>query len=154
MIARINNAQNRVLTNVLNDGRMNRLLEQEALNRQGAYPLSAMLDDVRRGIWAEIYTASPSADAFRRELQSDFLTTIGMKVNVPPRPPPGTGPVQPFGAPQFPVLSDDARSHLRGELLTLRSEIQRAIPRTSDRSTRLHLMAAVHRIDEILDPNN
>src|SRR5687768_4500765 len=33
MIGRINNAQTRVLTNLLNDGRMNRLLEQEAMAR-------------------------------------------------------------------------------------------------------------------------
>ena len=35
---------------------------------------------------------------------------------------------------------------------TLKSDIQRAIPRTSDRATRLHLQGAVYRIDEILDP--
>ena len=151
MIARINSAQNRVLTNLLNDGRMNRLLEQEALSRSEAYPLSAMLDDVRRGIWAEIYSSSPNADAFRRELQNDFLTTIDGKLN--PRPPAAAPPQFQFGPPPAP-LSDDAKSHLRGELSTLRTDIQRAIPRTSDRSTRLHLMGAVHRIDEILDPNN
>jgi hypothetical protein len=152
MIARINNAQTRVLTNLLNDGRMNRLLEQEALARPEAYALSAMLDDVRRGIWAEIYSSSPRADAFRRELQSDLLTAIDGKLNRPVGTT-GTGPPPPqFGPPQ-PVLSDDAKSHLRGELATLRADIQRAIPRTSDRSTRLHLLGAVHRIDEILDPN-
>ena len=152
MIGRINNAQTRVLTNLLNDGRMNRLLEQEALGRRESYPLSAMLDDVRRGIWAEIYSSSPRADAFRRELQSDYLTAIDGKLNRPV-PAPGSAPPPPqFGPPQ-PVLSDDAKSHLRGELATLRADIQRAIPRTSDRSTRLHLLGAVHRIDEILDPD-
>jgi hypothetical protein len=152
MIARINNAQTRVLTNLLNDGRMNRLLEQEALARPESYPLSAMLDDVRRGIWAEIYTSSPRTDAFRRELQSDFLSAIDGKLNRPAVTT-GTGPPQPQFGPPPPVLSDDAKSHLRGELATLRADIQRAIPRTSDRSTRLHLLGAVHRIDEILDPN-
>src|SRR5690606_33063722 len=47
MVNRINNAQGRVLNNVLNDQRMNRLLEQEALNPRDAYPLSNMLDDLR-----------------------------------------------------------------------------------------------------------
>ena len=115
-------------------------------------PLSAMLDDVRRGIWAEIYSSSPRADAFRRELQSDFLATIDGKLESSgchnrDRPPP------PQFGPPAPVLSDDAKSHLRGELATLRADIQRAIPRTTDRSTKLHLLGAVHRIDEILDPN-
>jgi hypothetical protein len=36
--------------------------------------------------------------------------------------------------------------------VTLRAEIQRAIPRTSDRATLLHLQGAEHRIGRILDP--
>ncbi|MDQ3521878.1 MAG: zinc-dependent metalloprotease, partial [Gemmatimonadota bacterium] len=150
MITRIHNAQARVLTNLLDDGRMNRLLEQEAMNPQGAYPLAAMLDDVRRGIWAEIYTASPDADAFRRELQSGFLTQLDRKLNPPPAPTTAT-PAAQFG-PRPQPLSADARSHLRGTLSALRTDIQRAIPRTTDRPTRLHLEGAVHRINQILDP--
>ena len=152
MIARINRAQTRVLANLLDDGRMNRLLEQEALDRPDAYPLSSMLDDVRRGIWAEIYTSSPRIDAFRRELQGDFLSAIDGKLN---RPDSGSAgrPAQPQFGPPPAVLSDDAKSHLRGELATLRADIQRASPRTSDRSTKLHLLGAIHRIDDILEPN-
>ena len=47
MITRITNAQARVLTSVLNDGRLNRLLENEALasDRGSAYSLASMLDD-------------------------------------------------------------------------------------------------------------
>jgi hypothetical protein len=144
MIARINNAQSRVLVNLLNDGRMNRLLEQEAFDGAESYQLSAMLHDVRRGIWSEIYTPSPRADAYRRELQNDFLTVIDFKLN-PPAPVPGTRT-----PPR--ILSKDAKSHLRGELITLRADIQLAIPRTTDQSTRLHLLAAVDGIDGVLKP--
>ena len=154
MITRINGAQSRVLNALLDNGRMNRLLEQEALNERTAYPLAQLLDDVRRGIWAEIYQGSPNADAYRRELQSDFLAAIDSKLNPPAAaaaPAPGGGGG--FGAPAANTLSADARSHLRGTLSTLRSDIQRAIPRTTDRSTRLHLEGAVHRINNILDPN-
>ncbi|MDQ3556849.1 MAG: zinc-dependent metalloprotease, partial [Gemmatimonadota bacterium] len=146
MITRINNAQNRVLTTLLDDGRMNRLLEQEAMNPQGAYALASMLDDVRRGVWAEIYTGSPNADAFRRELQSGFLAQIDRKLNPPP-PTPAQMQAAQFGRRPDP-LSNDAKSHLRGELTVLRADVQRAIPRTSDRPTRLHLQGAVHRIDQ------
>ena len=152
MVTRINGAQSRVLNNVLNDGRMNRLLEQEELNPRGAYPLAEMLDDLRRGIWAEVYGGgAPDADVYRRELQSDFLAVIDRKLN-PPSAPTTTQQSQ-FGQQQEP-LSEDAKSHLRGTLATLRADIQRAIPRTSDRATRLHLQGAVHRIDNILDPND
>ena len=155
MVTRISGAQTRVLTNVLNDGRMNRLLEQEALAPQTAYPLAAMLDDLRRGIWAEIYGGgAPDADVYRRALQSNYLTAIDRKLNPPPAPAGGQqGPGGGFGQQQQAPLSEDAKSHLRGTLSTLRADIQRAIPRTSDRAMRLHLQGAVHRIDDILDPN-
>ena len=150
MITRINNAQGRVLNSLLNDGRMNRLLEQEAISERTAYPLAVLLDDVRRGIWAEIYTGSPNADAFRRELQSDFLAALDAKLNAPPSP---ATPLQfSFGPPPAP-LSNDAKSHIRGTLSTLQTEIRRAIPRTTDRPTRLHLEGSLHRIENILDPN-
>ncbi|MEX1186813.1 MAG: zinc-dependent metalloprotease [Gemmatimonadaceae bacterium] len=151
MIRRINNAQARVLRNLLDDGRLNRLLEQEALadSPSETYLLSRMLDDLRRGLWSELFTARPVIDAYRRELQMDYLNEIDEKINVPATtrvvtPPPGFTPSAP--------LSDDARSQLRGELVTLRGEVQRAIPRAGDRSTQLHLQGALYRIGAILDP--
>ena len=154
MIARITGAQERVLNNLLDDGRMNRLLEQEAIaksTKSDAYPLAAMLDDVRRGIWSELSSARPTIDAYRRELQMDYLGIIDRKVN-----PPAAGSVQPvqvFFGPRPAPLSDDAKSELRGELVSLRSQIVGAVGRAGDRATQLHLQGAVHRIDQILDPN-
>ncbi len=152
MIRRINSAQVRVLNNLLDDGRLNRLLEQEALQRNPseAYQLSRMLDDLRRGLWSELSTSRPVIDAFRRDLQMDYLNAIDEKINPPVRPS-GQTSVSTFGPPPAP-LSDDARSQLRGELVTLRGEVQRAIPRAEDRSTQLHLQGALHRIGAILDP--
>jgi len=153
MIQRINAAQVRVLNNVLDDGRMNRLLEQEALSRNAsdAYLLSRMLDDVRRGLWSELSTSRPVIDAYRRELQMDYLSLIDRKINPPPAPA-TPAPVQQFGGTPPVPLSDDAKSQLRGELVTLRGEVQRAIARAGDRSTQLHLQGAFHRIASILDP--
>ncbi|MCR4341402.1 MAG: zinc-dependent metalloprotease [Gemmatimonadaceae bacterium] len=150
MIRRINNAQVRVLNNLLNDGRLNRLLEQEALGTPEPYQLSRMLDDLRRGLWSELLTARPAIDAFRRDLQMDYLNIIDEKINPPERPASPT-PTFTFGTPPAP-LSDDAKSQLRGELVTLRGEVQRAIPRAGDRSTQLHLQGALYRIGAVLDP--
>lgn len=152
MVTRISNAQMRVLTTLLDDGRMNRLLELEgtARDRTQVYTLASMLDDVRRGVWEELGSARPSIDVFRRELQNDFLALVDRKLNPPAAP---VTPVPgPFGLrPQQP-LSEDAKSELRGEFVSLRADIQRAIPRAADRGTQLHLQGAVHRIDRILDP--
>jgi hypothetical protein len=155
MVTRINGAQSRVLNTLMDDGRMNRLLEEEgvARDRSETYTLAAMLDDLRRGLWEELSTPRPSVDVFRRELQNDYLTLINRKLNppaTPPTPPGGGGGGFGFQPPQ--PLSEDAKSHLRGQLVSLREGIQRAIPRASDRATELHLQGSLHRIGEILDP--
>jgi hypothetical protein len=154
MLARIGGAQNRVLASLLNDGRMNRLLEVEALAKSSSevYSLADMLDDVRKGIWSELAEGSPKIDAYRRQLENNYLTLIDRKLNPTPiviTPAPGGGGG--FGVPQTP-LSEDAKSELRGELVTLQAEIRRATPRAADRETQLHLSGADHRISEILEP--
>jgi hypothetical protein len=148
MVSRINGAQTRSLTMLLEDGRMQRLLEQEGLaaNRSSVYTLTAMLGDVRRGIWQELSASAPVIDVFRRGLQNNYIALLDRKLN----PPATTG--LPAGFAPAAALSEDAKSHLRGELVTLRDELRRAVPRASDRPTQLHLQAAVHRIGEILEP--
>ena len=155
MLTRIGNAQNRVLTAIFNDSRMNRLLEQEALakNRSDVYTLADMLDDARRGVWTELSDGQPRIDAYRRQLQNNFLTQIDRKLNPPPAPAatPGGGGGGFGGTPPAPLL-DDAKSHLRGLLAQLQIEVRRSGSRAADRETQLHLSGADHRITEILDP--
>ncbi|MEO8227896.1 MAG: zinc-dependent metalloprotease [Gemmatimonadota bacterium] len=152
MLTRINTAQTRVLASLLADSRLNRLLEQEALNPRGAYPLSEMLDNLRRGLFAEAYTGSPDADAYRRGLQSSFLAQVDRKLNPPPVPAAGQSQPPAGATPPAPLL-DDAKSELRGTLTVLRADLQRAIGHTTDRATRLHFQGMVHRIDDILNPH-
>ena len=151
MINRISSAQARVLTSLLDDGRMNRLLEGEALatTKGSTYTLSGLLDDLRRGVWSEIY-AGRSIDAFRRELQSDYLTQLQRKLNPPPENAALVAQLRQFGITRLP-LSDDAKSQIRGSLVTLRSDL-RAHAGSGDRSTQLHVAGAIKRIDDILDP--
>ena len=157
MLNRIGNAQNRILNSLLNDQRMNRLIEQEATakSKSDAYSLAEMLDDVQRGIWSELSQSRPTIDAYRRQLQNNYLTLIDRKLNPPPAPAnaqAGGGGRGGFGGQQQQPLSDDAKSHLRGELVALQAEIRRVLPQVTDRETQLHLSAAEYRIGKILDP--
>jgi hypothetical protein len=152
MITRITNAQARVLTSLLNDGRLNRLIENEALaaNKGDSYSLASMLDDLRQGVWTELAQSRASIDPYRRTLQNQYLAQVNAKLNPPP--------VSATPVPQFPgftppaPLLEDAKSQLRGELVSLRADIRRTVSRASDRETRLHLEAADHEIGDILDP--
>ncbi|NJD08902.1 MAG: zinc-dependent metalloprotease [Gemmatimonadetes bacterium] len=152
MVTRINNAQVRVLNSLFDDGRMNRLLELEGTAERGTtYTLATMLDDVRKGLWEELAAGTPAIDVFRRELQNDYLSLVDRKLN-PPASTTTTQQLPPGFTPPAP-LSEDGRSHLRGQLVTLTSEIRNALPRTRDRATQLHLQAAIVRIGRILEPN-
>jgi hypothetical protein len=152
MISRIDNAQGRVLTGLLDDSRMNRMLGNEALapNRQNVYSLVNMLDDVRHGVWSELTESRVSIDPYRRALQNNYLSQVDRKLN-PPATPASAAARGGFGPPPAP-LSEDARSDLRGQLVALSADIKTASGRTADRETKLHLDGAVHRIGEILNP--
>jgi len=151
MLRRIGNAQNRVLGALLQDARMNRMLEGAAIakNASDVYTVTEMLDDVRKGVWSELGTGA-KIDPYRRLLQNNYITIMDRKVNPPPTPPPVAGaPVNP-NAPA--PLSEDARSQARGQLVALRAEIRAAVGKSGDRETKAHLENAEHRIGEALDP--
>ena len=158
MVTRINGAQSRSLNAVLDDQRMNRLLDWEgtAANKADVYPLAMMLDDVRKGVWEELAAPAPTIDVYRRELQNDYLTTVDRKINPPPAVPAagGGGGGGGFGGVAPTPLSEDAKGNLRAQLNTLNDDIQKAILKTTDRSTLVHLQGSMHRIKEILDPQS
>src|SRR6185503_3072830 len=108
------------------------------------------------GIWEELYATSTTINVFRRELQNDHIALIKDKMNPPATPPGQGGPGGGggFGGPPQAPLSEDAKSHLRGQLAALKEEIERAIRKSGDKPTELHLRAALQRIDAILDPRN
>jgi hypothetical protein len=153
MLTRVGNAQNRVLVGLFQDARLNRLIEEPTLanSRRDAYSLADMLDAVRHGVWSELGGSSPKVDAYRRLLQNNYLTLINSKLNPPATQAQQLAQLAAFGI-RIEPLSEDAKSELRGELITLRDDVRRATPKAGDRETRMHLQSADHRIGEILDP--
>jgi hypothetical protein len=91
-IDRVGAAQRRVLNTLLDNSRLQRMIEIEgfatratpALSRADVYPLGEMLGDVRRGVWGEIYRGQ-AIDPYRRRLQTTYLDLLGAKIN-PPAP--------------------------------------------------------------------
>ncbi|HEU4570790.1 MAG TPA: hypothetical protein VFS07_09475, partial [Gemmatimonadales bacterium] len=59
-------------------------------------------------------------------------------------PPPGFLNVQ--------LSQSDIRAFARGELVDLRTQVRAALPRVTDRATRLHLNDVLARVEEILNP--
>ena len=131
---RVRNAQSAVMNSLLQTARIERLIEQSALDGTAAYAPVQFLTDLRRGIWSSLATPGRVIDPFRRNVQIVYLDTFDNRLN---------GTVAPDPA---------VRALLRGELRTLRGQVVAAAASTIDRASRLHLEDSRDRIDEILDP--
>lgn len=154
-VRRIHQAQAGIMNLILNDRRMERLVEFEALaaNRAEAYRLAEMLADLRAGIWSELGQARVAIDPFRRELQRAWLTTANAKVNPAPFTPPAGVPAA-FAAQLGPArATSDVRALMRNEVMTLDRQLAAALARAADVETRAHLQHARAQIAKILDPS-
>ncbi len=134
VLARVRTSQRRVLSTLLGTARLQRLIEQEALDGAAAYRPADFLADVRRGIWNELDAASVRIDAYRRNLQRAYLDLVNERLN-------GRQPV-----------ADDQRAFYRGELRALDRSLAAALPKAADRETRWHLQDARDQIARALDP--
>ncbi|HUH12268.1 MAG TPA: zinc-dependent metalloprotease, partial [Longimicrobiales bacterium] len=152
VIARIRGAQSRVLRTLLNDQRLNRLIEYEALAAPGrrAYTVADLVGDMRQGVWTEVLRGPVRVDVYRRNLQRAYLEAVDAELNPPPAR--ENQPPSPFGPRRPPRFNSDVRPVLRGELRELDRLIARAIPRAQDAMTRLHLEDVRMEIERILDP--
>ncbi len=129
---RIRQLQVGALNQVLNVDRMKRLVEQEALLGSGAYTLPQMLSDLRGGVWSELGRGE-AIDPFRRNLQRAYIARMAALME------------------DDNAVASDIAPQARGQLRTLRGEVQNAVGRTRDEASRLHLEDALVRIDAILE---
>jgi hypothetical protein len=131
---RVRSNQQRILGTLLQPARLQRMIEQEALDGPAAYRPVDFLADLRKGLWSELDTVQVNIDPYRRNLQRVYLDMINDRLN-------GTNPV-----------NDDQRAYYRGELRSLTASINAALPKAANRQTRLHLEDAKDDIARILDP--
>jgi hypothetical protein len=158
-VTRIVSAQSAVITSLLNDAKLTRLIETEALakNPSETYSLAEMLGDLRHGVWTEIYAGGPTKiDVYRRGLQRAYLADINNKINPPATPAAaggrGGGGGGRGGAAAPPANTGEIKAMLRGELKALDAEIATASKRATDVATKRHLDDARHQISDILKP--
>ena len=140
------------LNSLLEWRRMGRLIENETLNgTRNSYTLSELMSDVRGGVWSELARGS-AIDTYRRALQRAHIERLELLLTgeMPPVP----FQFRQFFGPGIDASQSDIRAVTRGELNTLRRQINRAISRTSDNLSKLHLEDAKVRIDNILDDND
>lgn len=148
-VERIRNMQERTLNNILDFGRMARLMENEEVNGDEAYGLIDMMSDVRTGIWSEVYSGQ-NIDRYRRNLQRAYIERMEHLMTEEQSEIPSRYRSW-ITRSNIDVAQSDIRPVVRGELKTLQNQIRRASNR-GDRLTRYHLQDALERIDLILNP--
>lgn len=142
-VERLRRTQERTLYSLLDFGRMARIIENEALNGNNAYSLTAMMRDLRNGIFSELNTGR-SISIYRRNLQRSYVNRMEYLMTKEQ-----TGN---RNRTAVAVNQSDIRPVVRGELNALNRSINTAIRRTSDTRSRYHLQDLSARIDLILNP--
>jgi hypothetical protein len=134
VVERVRASQNAVLGNLLQAARLDRMVEQTALDGAVAYPPLQFLTDLRAGVWSELAKPAAPISIYRRNLHRSYLDTVDTRLN-------GNTPP-----------SDEVRALLRGELRALDADIRRALQAVTDEVSRRHLLDARDQIAQTLDP--
>jgi len=149
-VERLRNTQVRTLNNILDFGRMARLIENETMNGEEAYGLIDMMTGLRTGIFSELSSGN-SIDTYRRNLQRayvdrmEYLMTEDQNLS--------DGARRFGGATSVEVSQSDIRPVVRAELNNLQRLVRNGINRTSDTMSKYHLQDLNERIELILNPN-
>jgi hypothetical protein len=148
-IERVRGLQERTLNNILDAGRMARMIENETLNGVSvAYTFIDMMRDMRIGVWSEIY-AKRSIDTYRRNLQRAYLERLGYLLNeAKDQKGANSGYLKRSG---ININQSDVKSVIRGELKRLQKDVRNS-SNSGNTLTRYHLQDVVDRINLILDP--
>jgi hypothetical protein len=149
---RIREAQVGTLEMLLSPERLARLLEAEAV-ADDAYPLGEMLADLRADVWAEL-EGGDAIGPYRRTLQRGYLERMAHLMTAEVETPDVPEEYEDYLIETpVDVSQSDIRAYVRSELTALQNEIDRALRRTRDDATRVHLQDVQVRIEQILDPD-
>jgi len=136
VVARVRTAQSTVMNSLLQPARLDRLVEQAAVDATTTgYTPVQFFADLRAGIWGDVSAAAPKPiDVFRRNTQRIYLDAFDNRIN------------------ENSATSDEIRALMKGELRVVDAQIKAAIPAYTDTATRRHLEDARDQIAQILDP--
>ena len=142
-VERVRGFQTRTLNNLLDFGRMARMLENEAMNDTDAYSLVTMMSDLRAGLFSELKSRQ-AIDIYRRNLQRAYVERLEFIMTE------DQSGGRFFNGTRVNVGQSDIRAVVRAELKDLKRDLQNN--RLRDRMSSIHSEDLVERINMILDP--
>ena len=148
-VDRMRRTQTRIISSILDFGRLARMIENEALHGAQAYTIVSMMNDLQNGLWSELAKGN-KIDTYRRNLQRAYIERLSYLMTESQTP--ATGWARTYGNQTRVLVSQsDIRSVARGQLNKLKKDIEKGVKRVSDTNTKYHLRDAIARIDSILD---
>jgi hypothetical protein len=137
-IERVQNLQSRALNDLLDEDRLQRMITNEQVNGREAYTAVEMMNDLRKGIFEELYR-SQEVNAYRRNIQRAYVDAAA-------------GYVQNLKKEESDeVASTDVIALMRGDLEQLRRDLRARRNRTNDQLSIYHWNDLIARIDAALD---
>ena len=153
IVDRIRRAQVTALNNVLDFGRLARVIDNSAKNGSNAYSLSELFADLRGGIWSELKSGA-NIDTYRRNLQRAYIERLEYLMTQEQQTPAGVPAefASFLGSTAVDVSQSDIRPLARKELKTLQVEIRANKAKFGNAVVAAHLDDVLVRINNILDP--
>jgi len=120
-VVRVTGRENGIVNSLLADDRVNRMLDNEAMNGAKAYTVSDLASDLQNGAFDELAEKHVSISVYRRALQLQYLTTVDSRIN-------GTA-----------ATKTELNGIERDDLRRLAATIDKSIRRSADEATSRHL---------------
>jgi len=140
-VTTIKNIQVSVLSRILSTNNLMKLINSNELYGEGSFSALGLFAGLKSGVWTELNSAS-SIDLYRRNLQKAYINSMEALLKEPA----STGLLRLNAVDPF---STDISSIVRAHLNELKSDVNRAIPKSSG-ITKYHLQDIAIKIDNVL----
>ena len=130
VVQRVRNLQVQTLGRLFQGDRLNRMMENEALNGSNAYTMLSLFEDTRKSVFTEIGKGG-KIDAYRRNLQRAYIDQMQALMQLENNT----------------YDQSDIKAIARGTMETLKKDLTKAAKRQSDTTTKYHMEDLVQRIE-------
>jgi hypothetical protein len=142
--------QDNALASVLSASRLTRMTTASK-RFPNSYDIVELFTDMKKGIFSEL-SSKKAIDGYRRSLQKSYVDRMSALLGNAPAGGLNIAVGFPISSPGPDPKKTDVTSVVRAHLSSLRSEIQAALPATTDTMSKYHLMDLSERIKDALDP--
>ena len=134
VMARVLNGQIFMLSSLLSESRLRRMMDKEAMPTGPAYTVSQLVGDLQNGIWSELDMPAPAVDLYRRNLQRGYLQSLKPRLT------------------SDTAAQSEFRPVVMAALRQLQPKVNVSLAKAKDAATIVHLRDCKNEIENLLNP--